>query len=251
MGAARVRGYLAAQQAAVAETSARLAAGDRAGVHDARVAVRRARSTLRTFPGCFREAPVRQLDAALLAHGRRLGTVRDLEVLAELFAGWWRHDDVTPPGLRDWIDTRLGEELAEVWRETCAALAAEDATELPARFGAVLEGDADASGGVRKAARRADRRARRRLASAGGDPDALHAARKAAKRARYAAEVVGDEEAEALHKEVQGVLGRHHDLVIAARWLAEAPVLPVVRPDARQLGVRLESAAADCLADLP
>jgi CHAD domain-containing protein len=251
MGRARVRRYLAAQQAVLVATAARTASADRGGVHDARVAVRRARSTLRTFAACFRDGPVRQLDAALLAHGRRLGTVRDLEVLTEVFADWWRHDETTPPGLRGWIDTRLHEELTEVWRETVAALAAEDPAELPMRFTAVLEAASDGSAGVRKAAGRADRRARRRLASAAGDPDALHSARKAAKRARYAAEVIGADETAAQHQAVQRVLGRHHDLVIASRWLAEAPVLPVVRPDARQLGVRLESAAVDCLADLP
>ncbi|GGO92593.1 hypothetical protein GCM10011584_29330 [Nocardioides phosphati] len=251
MGAGRIRRYLAEQQDALLEGSRLLAAADRSGVHPSRVAVRRARSTLRTFAPCFDTGARRQLDAALVAHARRLGTVRDHEVLVEVLAGQWaREDDGTPAGLRAWLSARLQADLEAGWRETVALLAAEDHDELPRRFAAVLSAPAG-DGSVRKRAAHAARRAEHRLAAAGGDPEALHDARKAAKRARYAAEAVGDDDAAGQFREVQRVLGAHHDLVVAAQWVLAAPVLPAVQPDARQLAVRLEAAAADLLADLP
>lgn len=250
MGAGRVRRYLAEQQAALLEADALLDEADRRGVHPTRVAVRRARSTLRTFDTSFADGPRRQLDAALLAHGRRFAEVRDLEVLEELLtARWAEADESTPPGLRTWLSARLADELDRAWRGALAARAAEDPDELTRRFAAVLSARGP-GGGTRSAATRADRRARRRLIAAGGDPDALHRARKAAKRARYAAEALGEDEVADRHKEVQRILGSHHDLVVASRWVAGQRVLPAVVPDARRLAVRLEAAAADCLGDL-
>lgn len=223
---------------------------DRRGVHPTRVAVRRARSTLRTFDTCFADGPRRQLDAALLAHGRLFTEVRDLEVLVDVLADRWAVDgEPTPPGLRTWLHARLDEELGRAWREALAARAAKDPDELARRFAAVLSARGS-GGGIRSAATRADRRATRRLVAAGGDPDALHRARKAAKRARYAAEALGDDQVADRHKEVQRILGSHHDLVVASRWVADQGVLPAVVPDARRLAVRLEAAAADCLGDL-
>jgi CHAD domain-containing protein len=251
MGGARVRRYLAEQQETLLDASRLLAVADRSGVHPSRVAVRRARSTLRTFAACFDEGTRRQLDAALLAHARRLGTVRDHEVLVEVLDEQWaRDDDVTPAGLKAWLSARLEADLETGWRETVALLAAEDGDELPRRFAALLAASAG-GGGVRTRASHAARRAEHRLAAAGGDPEALHEARKAAKRARYAAEAVGDDDTADHFRDVQRVLGAHHDLVVAAQWVLAAPVLPAVQPDARQLGVRLEAAATDLLADLP
>lgn len=250
MGAGRVRRYLAGQQAALLEAGALLDAADRSGVHPTRVAVRRARSTLRTFDACFADGPRRQLDAVLVAHGQRFAEVRDLEVLRDVLAERWAvEDEPTPPGLRAWLQVRLDEELDRAWRAALAARAAEDPDDLTRRFAAVLSARGP-GGGVRAAARRADRRATRRLAAAGGDPDALHRARKAAKRARYAAEALGDDELAERHKEIQRVLGTHHDLVVVSRWVATQRVLPAVVPDARRLAVRLDAAAADCLGEL-
>ncbi|TCJ21597.1 CHAD domain-containing protein [Nocardioides jejuensis] len=247
MGTGAVRRYLAEQGAVLDQAAARLRAGDRTAVHPTRVAVRRARSTLRTFAACFEPGPARQLDAALIAHADRVARVRDLEVLVEVFEEQ-RADQSAE--LSPWISDRLTLELDATWREAREALAAEDDGELGARFRAVLAASAGGSLPLGRIAARAGERAARRLAAAGGDPDALHEARKAAKRARYAAEVSGDDAIAARHQHVQQILGTHHDLIVAARWLATAPVEPEMRADARHLGVRLEAAAADCLGDL-
>ena len=82
---------------------------------------------------------------------------------------------------------------------------------------------------VNKRARRAERKADRRLTEAieAGDDALLHRARKAAKRARYAAElrVPVDKRAKKTvkhYKRIQTVLGDHQDGVVASRRAAQA-----------------------------
>jgi CHAD domain-containing protein len=78
---------------------------------------------------------------------------------------------------------------------------------------------------VKKAVKRAGRRADRRLARAGESVERLHEARKAAKRARYAAEAAGGPAATvARHERVQDLLGRHHDLAMAAAFVHRGAV---------------------------
>lgn len=243
----RVVAYLAAQQEALLTGRRRLAAGDRGGVHTSRVAVRRARSTLRTFGPCFADGSLRPLDAALAAHAARLGGVRDLEVLQGVLA------DHATGALADWLDDRVEREIRQAWSAVSQAVADEEPDELPMRFAAALHSVAGRSVSAKelgKLARKARRRPKQRLARAGGDPEALHDARKAVKRARYAAEVMGDDERAGRFARIQDVLGEHHDLVVAGRWLSAVGVSPTLRVSAARLGVQLEAAAADCLAKL-
>jgi hypothetical protein len=81
---------------------------------------------------------------------------------------------------------------------------------------------------IRKATRKAGRKADKRLIAAVADTDdaALHRARKAAKRARYAAElarpVLGKKKTTkkaAEYKKIQTVLSEHQDSVVAAETL--------------------------------
>ena len=79
---------------------------------------------------------------------------------------------------------------------------------------------------LKKRARRAERKADRRLAEAieEGDDALLHRARKAAKRARYAAELRAPVEKRAKetvkqYKRIQTVLGDHQDGVVASATL--------------------------------
>lgn len=243
----RVVAYLAAQQEALLMGRRRIAAGDLGGVHASRVAVRRARSTLRTFGPCFADGALRPLDAALAAHAGRLGGVRDLEVLQGVLAAH------ASGALADWLDGRIGIDLDHAWGEVSRAVAAERSDELPLRFAAAMSSVADRSVGGRdlaKLARKARRRAKRRLERAGGDPEALHDARKQVKRARYAAELLADPVRSERFTALQDVLGEHHDLVVAGRWLGAAELPSALRVDADGLGVGLEAAAADCLAKL-
>lgn len=237
-----VRTYLAAQVARMRAEEAALLAAEPEAIHDARVACRRVRSTLRTFPALASDERRRDLDDRLHAWSETLGVVRDLEVLAELLA------QVCSEGLLAALTPRLDAAAGE----GRAAVAAELMT--PAHR-ALLE-DLEAvvlsvpSGRVhpRRRAKAAARRAGRRLARAGDDPDALHSARKAAKRARYAAEAVGDEETADHQKAVQGALGDHHDCIVALRRLDDFGL-----PDemTAQTRVELERRAAEALARLP
>jgi CHAD domain-containing protein len=237
-----VQAYLATQQRALVAGEELLAVGDRAGVHPSRVAVRRSRSTLRTFPAAVPDQQRDALDQALRAHAQRLGEVRDLEVLAEVLA------ERAEGALADWTTEQLDEELAGAWQHVRVALAEMSPGELQARFSAALEAVQPLGRPeLEHRARRAAKRALRRLRRAGDDPELLHEARKAAKRARYAAEVVGDSKAAARFERIQGILGDHHDLVVAREWLAAAPVPAALCDEARALGVRLEVGAAAVL----
>ena len=90
---------------------------------------------------------------------------------------------------------------------------------------------------LNKRARRAERKADRRLAQAidAGDDALLHRARKAAKRARYAAElrVPGDKRAKKTvkhYKRIQTVLGDHQDCVVACDVLRRLAITAGTTP---------------------
>ena len=81
---------------------------------------------------------------------------------------------------------------------------------------------------LRRRARRAERKADRRLAAAleSGDDAMLHRARKAAKRARYAAELrkpldKGAKRTVKHYKRIQSLLGDHQDTVVATEALRQ------------------------------
>lgn len=204
---AAVAAYLGAQAQEIAAQHAALLAGAATSVHDLRVALRRFRSTLRTFES---ELPSAEgLDARLRAWGSALGEVRDLEVLLDLLAG-------EPAGqVRDALLEEVGGELAvrrvlvqaELRSPACVRLVSEAA----AYAGSVPADERDVS----RLVRRASKRAHRRLRKAGTEVERLHRARRAAKRARYAAEVAGSRKRRARHREVQRLLGVHRDCLVA------------------------------------
>lgn len=237
-----VQTYLAAQQRALISGEELLTVGDRAGVHPSRVAVRRSRSTLRTFPAAVPDQQRDALDAALRAHAQRLGEVRDLEVLQEVL------EERAEGALAAWIGEQLDEDLAGAWRHVQAALADVTPGELQALYSAALDVVRPLDHAeLEHQAKRAGKRALRRLRRAGDDPELLHDARKSAKRARYSAELVGDTQTAARFERIQGILGDHRDLVVARAWLASAPVPDELRHDARALVVRLEVGATAVL----
>lgn len=200
-------------------------------IHDTRVATRRFRSTLRVFAKVLGGA-AGDLDRELKWYAGLLGDVRDCQVQARRFNAAL---DAMPEELilgpvRSRIRsdlhaielparTRLGEALdSERYRRLQAALGRwrdEPPVDehLPAKA-------------LRKRARRAQRKADRRLVAAldSGDDVMLHKARKAAKRARYAAELGKplDQRAKRTikhYKRIQGLLGDHQDTVVAAEAL--------------------------------
>jgi CHAD domain-containing protein len=218
----------------------------RGDVHKARVAVRRLRSTLRTFGPMFRPDSIQGFDDELRWYAAVLGEVRDPEVLREYLDGVV---DAIPPQLslgpvRARIDERLLGESARAMVDVEAVLGSERYFALLSRAEQFVS-DAplrrrSSPAKLRRLSRRAARKTVRRLDQAlrtgeGGAGDArLHQARKAAKRARYAAELTGKNGKKAKKakqvkqvkqfRDLQDILGAHQDSVIAAQVLRELGV---------------------------
>jgi len=212
-------------------------------VHDARVAVRRLRATLRVFRDCTDPEP--GTVAALTWWVRALGAARDAEVqregLAALAGGLAPGSPDVHAGLVV-LDGALRAAHDDARARVRAALASPRARDLTARLDALASappvvGDADGDTGrdaattlrpgvereLARVARRAGPVAASQGPGGGGRPPAavVHRLRKAARRARYAAEVLatsGDRATDrwaagvvAHHRELQDLLGTVHD----------------------------------------
>lgn len=223
--------------------------GEGATVHRTRVAIRRARTVLRSFPELFDAPRAARMDTELAWYAGLLGAVRDPQVqrarLATRCAGL--ADDVLLGPVAARIDEHLlGEELR--------ARAARDEALDSARF-RTLQGEitgwgddvpfTDAAGRSPQtlvpAVRRRTRKPARRLVElpeAAGDARdaALHRARKAAKRARYAAElarpVLGKKATRWIrrHCRLQDLLGEQRDAVLAAALVRRLGAAVGTRP---------------------
>lgn len=221
-------GELGHQQAA-------LRSGGDEAVHDLRVALRRIRSTLKTFAPLFAPVPTRALRNELSWLSDVLGEARDAEVLAA------RADNslATVPD-----DEQLGPiraELVDRLAGTAAAKhAALDAALASARADAALQAlsafaedlpyrrpnagsdRAELTRCVRREMRRLHRLVADSADESGARRDLLtHEARKVAKRVRYAAETLAPLDRAAAGRvirrltDLQDVLGERHDAVVA------------------------------------
>jgi CHAD domain-containing protein len=132
-----------------AETMLAHADGVRAGedieaVHDMRVASRRLAAAMRVFRECF---PGRRYEALLREARRvtrRLGEVRDLDVLIEYFEGL--RENVAGgalPGL-EYVGVLLGRRRRRARRPMLGALAATERSDLPGRIGRFLREESQA-----------------------------------------------------------------------------------------------------------
>ena len=213
-------------------------------VHQMRVAARRLRSTLQSFP-ILPATVTGHLIEELRWIGRVLGEAREQEVLRE----YLKTELASTPA-----ELMLGPAQARVSahfapREASARTAVLEAIDSPRYFAMVddldrLLADPPLTAAARPAdevipaaVARAYRRTRRRMRRARHTPAgqtrdvALHRARKAAKRARYAAEVMGPPYGKRARrylkriKAVQSELGAHQDAVNA-------------RAAARDIGIR-------------
>lgn len=205
---------------------------DATSVHHTRVAMRRLRSTLRVFGPLFSLAPddVAAADEELRWFAGLLGEVRDRQVQRERFAAALAAlppEDVLGP-VAALIEGMLLEEQVRAEEEVARAIESERCQRLRHMLGTWRVhppvGDADAHA-VRKRARKAAKKAERRLEAAcpGGSDLELHRARKAAKRARYAGEVLAPLGRGAgqrkRFKQLQVLLGEHQDAVVAEATL--------------------------------
>jgi CHAD domain-containing protein len=206
--------------------------GEPDGVHDMRVAVTRMRAVSRTFRKVLGPS-ARRLRSELAWLADVLGQARDTEVLgrrlaaeiaatptelvlgpvpAELDRYLARDAANTRAAVLTAIDTpRYGDLL--VLLDTIAPAADEAAIDVLPRM-------------VRKAFQRADRMAEAaEQATGAARDDALHQVRKAVKRVRYATEAVAPvvgpkaDRYRRRCRDLQRVLGDHHDTVVARRVL--------------------------------
>jgi CHAD domain-containing protein len=234
--------YLEAQHRAILANDAGVRSGDADAVHDMRVATRRLRSSLRTFAPVLDPARVDGLDGELRWLAETLGKVRDLDVLADRLAAAVAElpAELVLGPVADRIRQRLSAQAARAREELVAALDSGRVAELIGSLATLVErGQVGAvkQTRLRRLARKAVRRADRRLAAAdehaAGTPEReerLHDARKAYKRARYAVEVVAPEEGQPARRLVkrltalQDVLGAHQDATTADDRLRELGV---------------------------
>jgi CHAD domain-containing protein len=206
-------------------------------VHQARVAMRRLRSHLRTLRPVLDPPMVDWLRDEIRWAGAQLGEVRDLDVLHETFdheltsmLGPARHDVLDAVrSERAAARARLVEAMnSERWHVLLCAL--ENASRLPPLRGTTVptrRARKNARGLLRKAWRRLERRA---AAAEAGDIG-FHEVRKAAKSTRYAAELLEPMIGSAAGKlarvteDIQSQLGERQDAVVACQWLVRHPGL--------------------------
>ncbi len=216
----RVGAYAAAQRDAIVANDPAARGGDEDAVHDMRVAIRRLRSTLKTFRARWDGGRADRLRVELSWLAHALGAVRDAQVMQARLSTITTDQQFAP--IHKPVHDMLDDDVARGREELAAAL--DDS-----RYYAVLdEVDAMVTAaprpGVRpgRRARRALARADAKLAAAEQDVE-FHAARKAYKRARYAAEIYGKRTkglVKALTR-MQDVLGEHQDAVVTATLLRD------------------------------
>lgn len=232
-------------------------------VHQARVGTRRLRSDLRTFGPLLSSEWASALREELSWIALALGEVRDADVLTErLRAQAAELPEVDAAGFAP-ILRRLADAREAARERLLQAMRSERYLMLLDRLVAAANGPqlAGEAGGPAKAVLpdlvagpwRKLRTAVRRLPSTPSDED-LHAVRIRAKRARYAAEAAAPVFGKSARRfadavaGVQGVLGDHHDAVVAESWLRAAVVQADVS-EALVLGELLaaqRAAAARC-----
>jgi len=234
-----VLGYVRGQVAAIWRYDPLVRRDAPDAVHQMRVATRRARSALQAFGTVIERDATRSLCAELKWLATALGAARDGEVMLARLT-----DDLAaiPPALvvgpaQARITAHFTAELAQAGQTALAALDGQRYLRLLDDLDALLSDPPLTPLAARKAGkvlakpvRRAARRLQRALAAVPGAEDrdaAIHEARKTAKRARYAAEAAapalgraaGRQAAQA--KDLQQLLGDHHDSVVARTALLD------------------------------
>ena len=234
-----VLSYLRDHVAAIARCDPLVRRDEPDAVHQMRVATRRTRSALQAFGRIIDREATRPLCAELKWLGATLGQARDTEVMRDLLEASLA--GIPAALVSGPVEARIAAHFtAELTRAGKTAVAALDGRRYR-RLRDDLDGllvrppftplaERRAGKVLAKPVRRAGRRLLRALAAVPEAEDrevALHEARKAAKRARYAAEAAvpalggaaGLQAAAA--KDMQQVLGDHHDSVVARALLLD------------------------------
>jgi CHAD domain-containing protein len=238
---------------------------DPEALHDHRVAIRRLRAYLRVGRPFLDRQWADGLRRALAPAGRSLSAVRDLDVLIEELTAEVMHlDELERPGATDVLEllhTRRENAQDAMRRELADAAYISVLNRLEI---AVEDPKVTGDGSLKRAARKAHRRARRLVRSARENPSdsQLHEVRKAVKRARYAAEladgagVSGAGRYIKRAKLVQDVLGEHQDAAVAAAMLGEVdqelhrPIAHIAASSLRDLQRGRQQASRDAFPKL-
>ena len=210
---------------------------DPEAVHQARVATRRIRSTLRTFSKVLDEEWTDRLRADLKWLADLLGEVRDTDVLLERFSGHLAELPAADAKAGRWLLARLAGQRDDARRRLLGAMASQkylvllDDLVAAAAAPALLPGaDGPAAEVMPALVAKPWKKLRKEVRGAGDDPTdhELHQIRIRAKRARYAAEAVepvigkpAGDFADAVAA-IQSVLGDHQDAVVGEAWLRGA-----------------------------
>jgi CHAD domain-containing protein/uncharacterized protein YjbK len=191
--------YLQQQYEAFAAEDLRMRLGENR-VHKMRVAVRRTRSTIRVFSALFDDEAAASLETELRWFADVLGKARDLDIVRERLmnaVSEMPSELLLGPVAAD-LESALASDRASAGRAVTSAFRGR-------RYGALLrqidrwrvaapwnDTADDKASTAQKYARKAGKKARRRLGRAieSGDAEAFHSARKAAKRYRYAVELI-------------------------------------------------------------
>jgi len=210
---------------------------DPEAVHQARVATRRVRSTLRTFSKLLDEEWTDRLRDDLKWLANLLGEVRDTDVLLERFSEHLAALPAADVKAGPRLLAKLEEQRDHARRRLLGGMAAEkyavllDDLVAAAAAPALLPGvDGPAAEIMPPLVARPWKKLRKEVRKAGDDPpdEQLHQIRIRAKRARYAAEAVEPvigKPAEAFADaiaDLQSVLGDHQDAVVGEAWLRQA-----------------------------
>lgn len=232
-------------------------------VHDARVALRRLRSDLRTLEPLLRRRQAERLRDELAWLAGHLGRVRDLDVLADHVHDWLPASAIDDEGGRLLLRRLRNERrvAAMVVRNALASSRYETLVRdlrraaRRTRWKRGVHGSDAAAEPARNLARHAFRRVERDVRRLADPPRVaqLHRVRKDAKASRYAAELVSpvvDDEldglAERMHA-LQDVLGALQDTVVVHDWVHRLPA-SVLSPAEAWAAARL-TRAADVAAD--
>ena len=234
-----VLAYLRDQVAAISHYDPLVRRDEPDAVHQMRVATRRARSALEAFGGIIDRETTRPLCAELKWLAATLGQARDTEVLqARLTADLAAVAPALVVGpVQARITVHFTAQLTQARKTALDTLDGQRYLRLLDNLDTLLAdppltplAEREAGKVLAKPVRRAARRLQRALAAVPDAQDrdtAIHQARKATKRARYAAEAAAPalgstaSRQAAQAKELQQLLGDHHDSVVARAVLLE------------------------------
>jgi CHAD domain-containing protein len=210
---------------------------DPEGIHQARVATRRLRSTLRSFSSLLEPEWTDRLRGELKWLADLLGAVRDADVLLGRFEGHLADlpaadAKVGPRLLKTLVEQREQDrrKLLEAMAEPRYAALLDDLVAAAADPALLPGAEQPAAEVMPPLVAKPWKRLRKTVKQAGADPadDQLHQIRIRAKRARYAAEavvpVIGKPAKQFANAaaDLQDVLGEQHDAVVGEAWLREA-----------------------------